>query len=252
MPSYAQTNLQLYNQLRAEGFSEEDRTRIRDGYALTMRLFSGLYRPSGKPFINHLIGTASILARHGASGELIAAGLLHGAYSRGDFGSLSTGVSTSKRETVRQVIGARAEKYVYRYTRLPWSKSEIQKLRDRVASLEPLQRDLLRMRLANELEDHLNLGLVHASESDRRLAYFRWLVPILEDIAEVLGHPELAAELRHVHDENEREAQCTLSLPTIRTNEAEWIAPPSYRKRLTAQLTEFVRRGVKHVQWRLG
>ena len=45
----------------------------------TMRLLSGVYRPDGRPFIAHLIGTAGVLVSAGANLRLVSAGLLHAA-----------------------------------------------------------------------------------------------------------------------------------------------------------------------------
>ena len=44
-----------------------------------MRLLSGVYRPDGRPFIAHLIGTAGVLVSAGANLRLVSAGLLHAA-----------------------------------------------------------------------------------------------------------------------------------------------------------------------------
>ena len=59
---YAQTNIQLFNQLRRDGYSKTDLDLVRDAYELAMVLFSGRFQPSGKSFIAHVVGTASILA----------------------------------------------------------------------------------------------------------------------------------------------------------------------------------------------
>ena len=50
--SYAQTNLQLYAQLRAEGYDEVDQRAAVNAYSLAVRLFAGLHRASGKTFLS--------------------------------------------------------------------------------------------------------------------------------------------------------------------------------------------------------
>ena len=62
MTAYAQTNIQLYNQLAELGYTAEDVRRVHRGYGLAMQLFTGSYRGSGRPFLSHLVGTASVLA----------------------------------------------------------------------------------------------------------------------------------------------------------------------------------------------
>ena len=118
MHAYAQTNVQLFNQLRSEGYSKKDLSFISDTYEFGMRIFAGFYLPSGKPFLDHLVGTASILAWLRAPVEVVAAGLMHAAYLHGDFGSARRGVTEAKREQLRRVVGNEVEEYIARYDRL--------------------------------------------------------------------------------------------------------------------------------------
>ena len=62
MHSCAQTNIQLFNQLRRDAYSDGDLNLVRHAYESAMVLFSGRFQPSGKSFIAHVVGTASILA----------------------------------------------------------------------------------------------------------------------------------------------------------------------------------------------
>ena len=86
MERYAQTNVQLFNQLRSEGYSKEERAFISNTYQFGMRIFTGLYLPSGKPFLDHLVGTASILAWLRAPLAIVAGGVVHATYRHGDVG----------------------------------------------------------------------------------------------------------------------------------------------------------------------
>ena len=62
MHRYAQTNIQLYNQLQQQGYSVQELVQVRSTYELGITLMPGHFRPSGKPMETHLVGTASILA----------------------------------------------------------------------------------------------------------------------------------------------------------------------------------------------
>ena len=64
---------------------EEERELVRRTYEFAMLLFTGLFLPSGKGFIDHLVGTASNLASLHTRIEIVAAGLIHAAYLHGDF-----------------------------------------------------------------------------------------------------------------------------------------------------------------------
>ena len=74
---YAQTNIQLYRQLAELGYPSTDVSRVHRGHSLAMKLFTGLFRGSGRPFLAHLVGTASVLASVRVPIEVVTAGLLH-------------------------------------------------------------------------------------------------------------------------------------------------------------------------------
>jgi len=120
-PPPAQTNVQLYEELRASGMVEAQLVRVRDACGLATRLVSGQYRASGKPFICHLVGTASILAAHGAGLETVLAGLLHSAYACGEFGDGLRGVTPAERAVVRAGVGPATESIVAAYRGLHWT-----------------------------------------------------------------------------------------------------------------------------------
>jgi (p)ppGpp synthase/HD superfamily hydrolase len=213
---YAQTNLQLYTQLRRKGYTPEQLGAVRAGYDLALRLFSASFRGSGKPLLAHLVGTASILASIDQSPVVVTAGLLHAAYALGDFGDGRFGVTEPKRARVRDAVGTDIEHLVERYTAFDWNKNTIPAIRQRVDGLTVLERDVLVIRLANELEDHLDYGVLYCGNGEQRRAYIRSPLNQSVDMARSLGlqvladelqaaftatlEAEIPAELRHPHD----------------------------------------------------
>ncbi|HEY5578104.1 MAG TPA: HD domain-containing protein, partial [Acidimicrobiia bacterium] len=192
MTRYAQTNLELIEQLRDLGYAPEHLRLIGAAYVLAARLTSGLFRPSGKTFLAHLVGTASVLAEHGASPEVTAAGLLHAAYRHGDFGRVRSGPTRHNRGVIQEAVGAAVERWVYSYERLPWDRTTIDRLhRQELSTDEAL---VAFMRLANELEDHLDFGVLYTSTFEGRQRSATVRGPLLVDIAVKIGHPGLAAE----------------------------------------------------------
>ena len=199
MHAYAQTNVQLFNQLRAEGYSKEERALISDTYEFGMGIFTGLYLASGKPFIDHLVGTTSILASLHAPVEVLAASLLHAAYLHGDFGSIRKGVSKVKREQVRRAVGEQIEEYIFRYDRLPLGLQRIAALQDRLDDLDAVDRTVLLIRLANELEHHLDLGSLYFPGEKQQRGHQRYMATygaLVVSTAERLRLLSLAAEMR--------------------------------------------------------
>jgi (p)ppGpp synthase/HD superfamily hydrolase len=241
MHAYAQTNVQLFNQLRCEGYSEEECELVRRTYEFAMLLFSGLFLPSGKGFIDHLVGTASILASLHTRIEIVAAGLIHAAYLHGDFGGARKGVSDAKRRKVRDAVDENVENYVHGYDRLLWGTREaIQTVDDHLADLGPIDCEVLLMRLANELEHELDLGNLYCNKSEteqkRHQRYMKCYGPKLVSMAERLGALPLATEIATA---SKNVASTRLPVvPCIRTKHrgAYVVTPTSYRQRLWVTL----------------
>ncbi len=160
----AQTNLQLYAQLHRLGFTPAQMLQVRDGYEFATALFAGQFRGSGKPFVAHLVGTASVLAAVGAPPDVVVAGLLHAAYEQGDFGLARW---RHRRARVRAALGPTVEALVWRYNERPWTPAEVVRIRANPTLLSPMDRQIVLMRLANELDDNLDLAMLYcAAEKD--------------------------------------------------------------------------------------
>jgi (p)ppGpp synthase/HD superfamily hydrolase len=164
VPSYPQTNLQLYNQLLKAGYSEDSLIEIEKAYRLAMNLFAGQYRPNGKTFIAHVVGTASILAAQRAPTPVVSAGLLHAAYSNGRFSDARSGITTIKRRRVRLAVGSDVEELVCKYFMMRWDPEEIRRLSERKSSPSADAQQVILIRLANEVDDHLDLGILYCSK----------------------------------------------------------------------------------------
>lgn len=201
MYSYAQTNIQLFNQIRRNDYLETDLCLVRDSYCCAVRLFSGQYRASGKPFICHLIGTASILADLQVPAEVVIAGLLHSAYSHGEFGTGVFGAAEYKRRYLQNIIGTEAEQIIYRYAGFKWNEKIISALNQNPEKLSTRENEVLLIRLANELEDHLDLmPLYHGNSEKHKRSIETYLFNCVE-LAEKLDQPLLAARLAQAFDE---------------------------------------------------
>jgi (p)ppGpp synthase/HD superfamily hydrolase len=230
---YAQTNIQLFNQVRRQGYSSDDVALISHGYRFSLPLFSGRFRVSGKTFFAHLIGTASILASQGVDGALVTAGLLHAAYTHGDFGDGGRGLSDDKREQVRGLLGDRVEEYVARYAGFRWDAQSIPSIPAGVSSMDQADRDVITIRLANELDEYLDLGMLYGAGNRQRLIdYTKTTGPILVEIATRLGWPRLAEELTRVFDET---LATTLSIDlseAIASEDESFVILPTSCRRL--------------------
>lgn len=242
MYHFAQTNIQLFNQLHDLGYDEKDLDIVTRSYELAITLFTGQFRGSGKTFIAHLVGTASILASLRSAPSIIAAGLLHAAYESGDFGIGGEGFSPSKRDYLRAAVGAEVEERITRYTELEWNHEVAQRLFHKMDSLSRIEQDILLLRLANELEDYLDLGILFCGIEKRAHVDERNCnKKVLYDIARALGYPELAEALR-AEIEKTAVASEQQRFKTFGSRNFSFRSPPLSYKRLMDVLAQADRR----------
>jgi hypothetical protein len=78
-----QTLAGLQWQALETGYSQHDVRKLTNAYRIAAGLLDGLYRPCGRPFINHLTGTASVLVFYGCAMPQVMAGMLHAFLSHG-------------------------------------------------------------------------------------------------------------------------------------------------------------------------
>jgi (p)ppGpp synthase/HD superfamily hydrolase len=238
MHAYAQTNVELFNQLRREGYSNADLSFVRDAYELAMTLYTGRFLASGKVFIAHLVRTASILASLRLRAQVVVAGLLHNVYLSGDFGNARTGLSSAKRDEVRKVLGAEAEEYVARFAPLSLDRKSItiDIARDNPDRLGVFERNLLLILLAEHMEHLLDLDILYYRDAERD--YYINNAGIAIEIAQKLGCTRLAEEL----DEALRETKLG-ELPVSlaeRKPSSLIIVPRSCRRRAAVAVQQIV------------
>ena len=163
MRSFALTYPQLMNQAIAVALDTEALVRLRATYELGERLADGVYRPQGEPFLCHLVRTASIVLAEGQPLPVVQAALLHAAYSLrrrvGDANSRG-----SRRAWLQKAAGPEVEQLVFAYDQLPWNASaQLKRHVEGFARYDQTTRRVVLLRLANELEDHLDRSAAYAS-----------------------------------------------------------------------------------------
>lgn len=191
---YAQTNLQLYNQVLAANYAGQDLERVATAYNHALRLFSGVYRGNGKPFINHLVGTASILVANSAPPSTVLAGLLHAAYSHGAVSIPLVNLRWPTRRKLGAVLGEEAEQLVWSYTRFRLRPQDLPDLQRRIGEISELERNVITIRLANDLEDHLDDGLDYCAK-EKSLYDSGENLECIRAIATSIGQVALADEI---------------------------------------------------------
>jgi hypothetical protein len=216
---YAQTHLQLDAQLTAASWSDVERRVVARAHDLARSLFSARFRPCGKTFLAHLIGTASIAVAHAPptpgdarqatepSGRRLAvvqAALLHAAYTQGDFGDATLGDTAASRQELREALGEDGEFLVSAYADFSWKPWL--SLRDaggaaltrRLQELDQDGRAVLFLVVCNALEDTLDAAVGHVGEAKARSILRH--VTAASELARQLGHQRLADELQAALD----------------------------------------------------
>ena len=111
--------------MRAASYSADDVNFVHEAYdGVAQHLFSARFRPSEMPFLCHLVGTTSDLIPVTPSADVLTAGLLHAAYSDGDFGYVfleHKKDSPRKRRWLAKRMGEKVEEYVSRYAHMSWN-----------------------------------------------------------------------------------------------------------------------------------
>lgn len=153
----AQTNLDLYVQAIECGYSAPQRRSLADAYMFALRSVYPLARGSGKPFIAHLVGTASLLMASDCPDTWVIGGLLHALYQRRV--PFERGLDPDdRRVVVADRFGPTVDDLVFRYTAFESA--------DLRAAGTADSRDVLTLRLADELEDLCGNALALHGDAD--------------------------------------------------------------------------------------
>jgi nucleoside-diphosphate-sugar epimerase len=200
---FAVTYPQLVHQAIAAGLDEQDLRGLRDVFAVAQRYFDGLYRAGGQPFICHMVRTASIVLAEGQPLPLVEAALVHATYDAHRYEhSTRPWPGPLLRKRLRRDVGIDVEQIVWAFHEADWERigaPEVQ-LRE-LPRASSMVRSALALRVANDLENHMDLALVY--RTGRR---FRERIEsdgsTIVQVASRLGMTTLAEELSAVFKES--------------------------------------------------
>lgn len=179
----------LLLQMREAGFGTRDLAEVQRCYELATRLFYGSLRGNGRPFLCHLVGSASVAVEFGARPELVCAALLHASYELGLFPDGRTGRSETHAAWLEAHAGAAVADLVDRYTRLQFSRDAVANL---LGSGGDLDRDVVFLRLCDKLDDFADGASAFSHKMGPKL------LPVAELCARLANRidcPELGAAL---------------------------------------------------------
>ena len=232
MERIAQTNLQLYNQLRLQGRSPDDLALIRRCYELSVTLYTGRFQGDGKPFVAHTTGVASIVGQLGISSVVVGAACIHNVYGNGDFGDGRSQIASPRRRRfVRNAVGDEVEECIYRFRSFRLNPGSIGEIASRLDQLDGRDRDLVTMDLADHLEKYVDCGVLYFGDGKWVTDFIDHHGKTLIEIANRLGHPELAAALASAFDETALQAIPPELKRDKRHTKIELVMPQSCMRR---------------------
>jgi GT2 family glycosyltransferase len=176
-----------------KGYQRQDLERMEKSYWQALRLSNGGYRPCGRPFINHLVGTASVLVHYGFEARLVQAALLHAAYTHAphfDGGAQKTVDAVARR---LGGLGSSLERAVRAYTvrSTRWQLlSELSNWQD-AATMSDVDTAILA--LANDIDMNLSGEVRTTGRSDGGDSA---ALSKVHDICQILGVPGMAGAAR--------------------------------------------------------
>jgi len=187
------------NQAIEFGYNKSELKLLKKAFDFALRFANGIYRAQGIPLIEHLTRTASILIACQQSIHVVITGLLHAVFviHKFDHSKRSSDISLRKKD-LEESFGKELSRMVYQYEELDWYKANV--LQGYVLNFEQLtdeKKSLLIIRLANELDDHLDMAMSFSSDSRikrRSQSYGGDCVKL----AEKLGLIQLAKQLEEI------------------------------------------------------
>jgi hypothetical protein len=211
----------LLRRLHEAGFDSGDLERARAAHDLAIELFAGSYRGNGRPFVCHLVGTASAAAQAGARFPAVLAGMLHAAFDQGIFPNGRSRLSPQHRRYVESRVGEEVTDLVAAYHEFEWGRAAIARLAGSPPTDAPA-RELLLLRLCNEVDDMVDAGVAIAGKHDP--GALRWRVEKCAGLARGLAQERLAQTLEALGEEN-LAADWASALPTARNSYR--VLPPA-------------------------
>ena len=177
------------------GYAIEDVEIFANAYLVAVEHTNGVYRPCGRPFVNHLVGTASVLLFYGCPMRLILAGLLHGLFGPGATVSSANADRAFEQVSNLGSAGGQAAELIQLYSERARLLDEVARGGKELAELPVQIAGLYLLEAANEIDMHLSFEVAVSARSDlmteKRLCE-------CHELLESIGLTGLAATLQRV------------------------------------------------------
>lgn len=181
-----------------KGYNAGELQLLSHGSVMAMQLFEGIYRPCGRPFLNHLVGTASVLVFYGFEISLVLAGLLHAAFSHGLYArNAQNDVRLRERFAALGAQAGRVAGLALAYDQRHAVYRDVLARHDDPATLPMPTVNLLLLEAANDIDMHLSLEVAATQRGDVPIGP---LYEAMQKACTIIGRPAMAETLRSCHE----------------------------------------------------
>jgi glycosyltransferase involved in cell wall biosynthesis len=187
-----QTRSDLLDLATERGYEPKEVAWLASCYHVAQVLTDGGYRPCGRPFINHLAGTASVLIRYDFRIEIVGAGMLHAAYTHcppHQAGPRATA------DLVCAALGGKdsaLEKRVRAYTKRESDRGALSSQRTMPWTISLADAEITAIAAANEVDMHLSGEFRYSGRTDEVLPH---MTAQIVHVCRMLGVDGLAETL---------------------------------------------------------
>ena len=204
-----QTRSDLLDFAIERGYRTKALALIANSYRLAHILTDGAYRPCGRPFANHLVGTASVLIRYGFRVETVAAGLLHAAYSHSRPHPEGPDAAMREVEAALGGEGSEVERRVRGYMRRESRWGDLSASSDSHSTLSVFDAEIMAIAAANEVDMRLSGEVRYSGRMDVIEPH---IVREISQVCKVLGVSGLSKTLVQARQ------SVVAALPELMTN----------------------------------
>ncbi len=192
-----QTFAGLMLQAKENNYAREEVGALARAASLAMQLTDGMYRPCGRPFLNHLIGTASVMVFFGLELHIVLAGMLHAAFTHGPLNrSVENDALLRNRFACLGNLAEQVAELAWVYDRRGALYREIIQNGATLESLTMGAVNIFLIESANDIDTHLSLEV---AASKRRDVPAGPLLDYMNSACEAIGLPGMAATLKACH-----------------------------------------------------
>lgn len=189
-----QSRADLLDLAQAVGYQPDELNTLIDSVARAQLFANAGYRPCGRPFLNHLIGTAGVLVRYGFRVDIVAAALLHAAYTHCPPMQGGARAAVTQVEGLLAGKGSRIERRVRAYTQRERTGASLV-VNASASANSVFDAEILMIVAANEIDMHLSGEVRYTGRSDVMSAA---QIGDVVEVCAVLGVPGLAETLKAV------------------------------------------------------